>query len=149
MTQTDRFFAKVNKTDSCWLWTGCRTAGKYGYFSLGKLMPAHRASWLIHNGPIPEGQCVCHRCDNPICVNPAHLFLGTHKTNAEDRNGKRREARGERHGLAKLTEEDVRQIRALVDPNRYHNGSSTVARQFGIDRLTVNAIVHRKTWTHI
>lgn len=154
-TVLERFWAKVTKTDECWHWTGClqkRTYGRYGLFQSGiKLVLAHRFSYELHTGPIPDGMCVLHSCDTPGCVNPAHLFLGTHKTNAEDRNGKRREARGERHGLAKLTEEDILQIRAAYasNPHPYYKGTCALARRFGVSRHAIHCIITRRTWNHL
>lgn len=88
-----RFWAKVEKTPTCWEWRGATVTG-YGHISmggvLGKIRLAHRISWEMHNGPIPDGLHVCHRCDNPKCVRPDHLFLGTDLDNAQDRDAKGR-----------------------------------------------------------
>lgn len=85
----DRFWSKVNKTPTCWLWIGATCNFGYGKIGIGgrknrKLKDSHRLSWEIHNGIIPLGLCVLHKCDVPSCVNPAHLFLGTKKDNAAD-----------------------------------------------------------------
>lgn len=91
MNIEDRFFAKVNKTPACWIWTGSTSGSKgYGKFSVTsrlygrKMVRAHRFSWVLHHGVIPRGEHVLHRCDNPLCVNPDHLFLGTQRTNLQD-----------------------------------------------------------------
>ena len=89
----ERFWAKVQKGAGCWLWTGCKGYDGYGHFRLGtrSATRAHRVSWELHYGPIPEGLLVCHRCDNPTCVRPDHLVLGTSADNERDkaRKGKR------------------------------------------------------------
>ena len=111
----ERFWAKVDKRDEneCWNWTaGCGQARGYGQFNYGGFnMHAHRAAWMIHYGVIPADLHVCHHCDNVICVNPKHLWLGTNKQNHDDKNAKLRQNHGIRHGSCKLTEEQVYEIR--------------------------------------
>jgi len=110
-------------------------------------MMAHRASWVIHFGAIPDGMCVCHHCDNPECANPTHLFIGTHQDNMRDRNQKGRAARlgGERNGCALLKEADVRVIRSLWPLK----SQSELARIYGVHLSTVHLIVHRRHWKDV
>lgn len=84
-TVEQRFWPKVEKTDSCWIWKAARRPDNYGQFKFrGQMMNANRVSWILHNGEIPDGLLVCHRCDNPPCINPDHLFLGSHQDNRTD-----------------------------------------------------------------
>jgi hypothetical protein len=98
------FFEKVYvQNQKCWIWHGSKNGDGYGCLSfMGKSMGAHRASWLIHNGEIPEGKSVLHECDNPPCVNPAHLFLGTQGDNVRDCARKGRIRGGKGHSLTRL-----------------------------------------------
>lgn len=118
----DRFWSKADTSRECWTWTGCCTAHGYGQFHFeGKTTKAHRVAWIITHGPIPDGLCVLHRCDNPPCVRPDHLFLGTLSDNMQDCVAKGRaylqrpgvHKRGLANPNGKLTDEDVAAIRAL------------------------------------
>lgn len=108
-----RFWQRVEKTDGCWLWTGICSHSGYGQtkYENGKFVSAHRLAYVLTFGPISDGLFVCHRCDNPKCVRPDHLFLGTHQDNMRDSAIKGRR-RGERNGRAKLSENEVLALRA-------------------------------------
>jgi hypothetical protein len=96
LSMTERFWAYVQKTASCWVWTGTQSDNGYGrIWGKGRHIKAHRFSWELHNGPIPEGMHVCHKCDTPACVNPEHLFLGTASDNMRDMVAKGRHSWGE------------------------------------------------------
>lgn len=134
----------------CWLWTG--TIGHYGYGVGGSgyrtpRFRAHRLAWELANGrPVPLGMDVCHRCDNPPCVNPDHLFVGTRLDNMQDARRKGRLAIGSRHGQAKLSEDDVlsavRMLRAGVR-------QSVVARSIGVSASTISLLSSGKRWGHL
>ncbi len=137
--------------NGCMLWTGGTTPGGYGVMMTRtpnrKGLPAHRVAWQFAYGEIPEGMQVCHHCDRPACVNPEHLFLGTTQDNTADRDFKGRQARGVKHGRAKLTEEDVRTIR-----NRYVLEDITYKKlgaEYGIDATVIGCIVRREKWKHL
>lgn len=135
------FWAKADRTEGCWEWLGTRWANGYGRIGDKK---AHRIAWERANGrPIPTGMLVCHRCDNPPCVNPAHLYLGTHRDNVRDRMERERGQRGTDVNTAKLTEEQVHEIRARCDRGEVHR---TVAADFGISQVMVSLIARRKSW---
>lgn len=143
----DRFWAKVEKSDGCWLWRGAISGSGYGTIWQGGTvgLRAHRVSWELHNGPIPAGQGVLHRCDTPACVNPSHLFLGSHLENMRDMYGKgrRRHPVGERNGNARLTAEDVARIR------RGDASPEQLARDLGITRDHVMELRRGRGWRHI
>ena len=138
-------------TDGCWEWQGYIRPSGYGDVGVpgeSRTEGAHRASWLIHEGPIPDGMFVCHHCDNPRCVRPDHLFLGTSQDNMDDMWAKGRGSRlyGSRSPGAKLTLAEVEEIRrrhvAGIHPARRTGGSSTeLAREFGITRQYVGQLV--------
>ena len=147
------FWAKVNKSGECWIWTGSKNKG-YGMVRRREFakyqVQAHRYAWYLTHGSWPE-LCVCHRCDNPSCVNPDHLFLGTHQDNFNDMRKKGRErhraVNGELQGSAKLTADSVRKIRRLAAETTLTH--QTIATLFMIDRTNVGIIVRRKGWKHV
>jgi len=143
----DRFWSKVEKADGCWLWTAYCGKWGYGSFCVGDSMVlAHRVSYELAYGPIPDGLDVLHRCDNPPCVRPEHLFLGTDLDNARDMDskGRRRPSPGERNGNSKLSYEQVTEIRGL-----YAGGGWSwrkLARQFGVSHHQIGLIVRGRSW---
>jgi hypothetical protein len=150
----DRFWEKVIKTDpdECWEWSGGTDYDNYGMIwsaEAGTSIRASRVVWELENGPIPAGRIVCHICDNPSCVNPAHLFIGTHGDNARDRAAKGRSARhsGSKQWMAILTESDVRAIRAAFA--RGGVSKASLARQYGVGASNIGNIISRRSWTHI
>lgn len=147
----ERFWRKVRKTRSCWVWIGARNDKSYGHLRVdGKDMYAHRWSWILANGAIPDGLLVLHKCDRRWCVKPDHLFLGTHKDNSADMWAKGRgvggSVRGENHHCAKLNDEMVRQIREA-----YEKGSTQVdlSKRFNVAQTNISRIVKRRAWKHV
>jgi hypothetical protein len=141
LTPEERFFTKVNKTNTCWLWTAGKDYDLYGAFKVNGIQyRSHRYSYELHFGEIPKGMCVCHACDNPSCVNPEHLFLGTNVENTADRNNKGRTAKRIGHWKAKLTEEDVVFIRSSP------LGHSELGRQFDVCPQTIFKIRNNLLW---
>jgi hypothetical protein len=149
-----RFWSKVDRRgpDDCWEWQGARDRDGYGQIMVNyRRKRAHRLAWEIVAGPIPAGMFVCHHCDNPPCVNFAHLFLGTVDDNNRDMRDKGRDytpdARfGEDHYRAKLTAEKVLEIRARVAAGEMQ---IDLAPEYGILESTISKVVNRQTWKHI
>lgn len=146
----ERYHAKVDKrgpTD-CWPWLASTNKKGYGKFGDGTTVTsAHRFGYVLLVGPIPQGLCVLHTCDNPPCQNPAHWFLGTNKDNVDDRERKRRRIapQGEQHGRARLTEEQVHAIRQLYAAD---TSQRTLARTFSVSQRQIGRILQGVSWSH-
>jgi hypothetical protein len=148
-----------DETTGCWVWQGKSRSGSsqlYGRIKVNKkAVPAHRFSWEIHNNQkVPNGMFVLHRCDNPECVNPDHLFVGTHQNNMDDKVAKNRQAKGdcfknrnhakgERNGLSKLTEQQV--IKIFQD----QRSQRVIAKDHNITQAAVWAIKNKRTWSYL
>lgn len=135
-----RFWKYVKKTKTYWLWTGGKTRGNYGTFKAYsyKMMRAHRASLIVHGIDLMPDIDVCHSCDNPLCVNPSHLWQGTRSENMQDCLQKGR-------GRAKITPKDVRKIRAIGKIKK----CSEIAKDFNLSEQSIYRIIKNKTWAHI
>lgn len=156
-TLAERFWPKVRKhrhPDKCWSWRASTHKDGYGWIKIaGRMDLAHRASWMVNFGAIPRGLYVLHKCDNPVCTNPKHLFLGTQIDNMKDMSAKGRRigrptsGKGERAGGAKLTEKQVLAIRS-----RYAMGGVSqcaLAKRYGLTPSPIGQIINRITWRHI
>ena len=152
-----RFWAKVDRSDDCWLWTGARTKAGYGSLRLnGRVVYAHQVAWVLANGPIPSGVEIRHVvCDNPPCVRDVHLAPGTHADNMADMAEHGRAATGDRHGMrlyperrwAKITAEIVIEIRRRYDAGE-RNGAA-LGREYGLGKSQVSRIIRRHCWAHL
>lgn len=147
MTIADNFWSYVKKSKGCWEWTASKTLG-YGQFAIRgqkTRVKAHRYSYELANGPIPKGLGVLHKCDNPACVRPSHLFLGDQKKNMEDASKKGRIPRGKDRSNAKLTEFKVATIKKLCARGK---PQSEIAKLFSINQSTVSRINASLRWAH-
>jgi hypothetical protein len=140
----EAFFTKVEKTATCWLWKGLTDADGYGAFPYAKrLYRAHRLSLELAGAVVPKGAFVCHHCDNPQCVNPAHLYVGTPQSNVADKVARGRVPRGEQRWWSKLTEQDVRAIRSASGTH------ASIAEAYGVARSNVSLIKAGRIWGHV
>ena len=140
---------KIGQRHECWEWQGNAPQGRHGHFSIkAKAVIAHRWIYEMCCGPIPSGMVIRHKCDNPKCVNPIHLTIGTPRDNVMDMHerGRGADRRGEKHPLAKLDAETVLKIRAGKEVGRTN---SDLAAEFGISNQHIGKIVRRENWRHI
>lgn len=147
----EHFMSYVQKSDNpdgCWEWIGARNDRGYGQFRIeNKICGAHRVSYALFVGDIPDNLLVCHSCDNPGCVNFSHLFLGTYQDNTDDKVKKNRQShvgvKGENNGLHKLTEQNIYQIREMIEQGYTQR---EVAKLFGVSQMTISQIKTSKNW---
>lgn len=147
----DRFNAKWELVGSgCFEWTASKAGRGYGQIKIPKTRRqeyAHRLAYRIYHGEIPDDKEVCHKCDNPACVNPDHLFLGSRKENAEDMAAKMRSLYGSRNPNSKLSDASVRKIRVLLAEGKM--SQEKIARLFGTSQMNVSRIKRGIYWKHI
>ncbi len=162
--QVDRFWSRVDKTNTCWEWRSIKGRNHYGRFHVGGIdYAAHRVAWIITNGPIPTGLFICHHCDNKACVRPDHLFLGTASENSIDASLKGRNVmqsrpecsslngpnkyrpKGEEHGASKLTVAAVQFIRSSYP----QQSARYLADRFGVHPSSIIRVVSGKLWRHV
>lgn len=153
-TLSERFWAKVRKTENCWLWIGGKGGqGGYGLIRVGSIIDgtrrhvyAHRLSYEMHHDVyIPKGMFVLHRCDSPSCVRPEHLFLGSHKENMIDMRNKGRSGLGEKNSMAKLT---LQQVLAIKTRLSFGCTQRKLAKEYGVTFQAINLIAVGKNWAH-
>lgn len=145
---TLRFWTKVRFSKDCWDWMDAlSSSGRGNFWAQGHYWLASRVAWLISTGRDPGKSLVCHTCDNGACVNPAHLFLATHRVNMQDRCEKGRTRRGDNHPSSKLTKVKVQQIRKLYRDE--HFNQYELATMFGVSQLHISRIIRKVAWSHV
>jgi len=144
----ERFWSRVHKTDTCWLWMGTITTGGYGRIQVNcKLICTHRLSWEMRYGKIPKGMFALHKCDVPNCVNPNHLYIGTTQDNMNDKVNRGRSPRGESHGNNRLKESQIRSIRKINSFDIFTQAE--IGKIFSVARETTRDIINKKIWKHV
>lgn len=156
MIMADRFWCKVDikGVNDCWEWQAAKFPNGYGSFRVNstRTSVAHRIAFLLHTGNLSDDKIICHTCDNPSCVNPNHLFEGTHSDNANDmvskgrHSSKNRNQKGELNNCAKLNAKIVLKIRSLYTQGKTQKEISLLTN---VNKANVWCIVHRKSWQHI
>ncbi len=151
----EKFENRVKKSDGCWVWWGNVNA-ETGYgrlFFEGRIHFAHRVSYELHKGPIASGIFVCHKCDNPPCCNPDHLFLGTQADNMTDKSRKGRSRggvfKGSAHHNSSLNDDQVIEIRGLLKLPHFHGKYAQMGRAFGVDECAIHHIKAGRSWRHL
>lgn len=144
-----RFWSKVDKTTECWNWTGGKHKAGYGKIKIKrKTLLSHRVSWFLKKGSIDNNLHVCHKCDNPSCVNPKHLFLGTDLDNINDMLRKGRDSmRGSKNNKAVLKEKDVIEIRSKYSDRRVK--LKQIASMYNVSLSAISSVLLNKTWSHL
>lgn len=148
----ERLIDRSAGQSACWPWIGFRNKSGYGAIHPEiicgvKAITAHRAAWLLANGVIPDGMCVCHCCDNPPCCNPSHLFLGTRIDNNADRHAKGRTAKGEQKPRSVLTEDDVTEMRLAYATDTWT--IAELADKFAVVTHAIESALSGRTWAHV
>lgn len=141
------FDKRTEKSSGCWKWKGSKNKGGYGSFHSdgnGKRIAAHRLSWKLFRGEIPDNLCVRHKCNNPECVNPDHLLLGTLKENSQDRIDAGNSCKGSKNKKSKIDEKLVKEIKESI-----RLGIRGLAKKYGISRSVICSIKHERTWKHV
>lgn len=147
--EKQRFWSRLKKDEECWNWSRSTNNG-YGWFCIrhkgfSKNYYAHRLSWELTNGEIEDGQCVLHRCDNKLCANPDHLFLGSVDDNMKDKVLKRRQLKGSEIATSKLTEQQVREIKTI----RSKTTVEVLSQAYNVSKATIINICQGRSWKHI
>lgn len=144
----EQFWSRASRVGECWIWQGSLTTNGYGRLLVkGRWLGTHKIAFLLSHGSVPDGLEVCHTCDNRACIRPDHLFLGTHRENMQDMKTKGRSTYGTKHFNAQLTEDDIRQIRALYVP--WKVTCRQLGEMFGTSYKNISRIVRREAWAHV